>query len=155
MLGSLTQQQIDDVLFRNVTGRIGYHDGNRICIVPVSYAYNGKHVIAHSQEGTKITMMRKDPDVCFEVDELTDMRNWSSVIAWGAYEEITVEREKYYAMKFLVSRLMHLAISETARMPHIEGQDSTEIYKPEIIRTIVYRINIEEKTGRFEKAGVG
>ncbi|GAA3918191.1 pyridoxamine 5'-phosphate oxidase family protein [Chitinophaga oryziterrae] len=151
MLGSLTQQQIDEVLFRNVTGRIGYHNGERVCIVPVSYAYNGEHVIAHSKEGTKITMMRKNPNVCFEVDEMTDMSNWSSVIAWGFYEEITAEKERYYAMKFLVSRLMHLTISETARIPHMEGRDTAEVYKPEVIRTIVFRINIEEKKGKFER----
>lgn len=151
MLGSLTQQQIDEVLFRNVTGRIGYHEGERVCIVPVSYAYNGQHIIAHSKEGRKITMMRENPNVCFEVDEMTDMTNWSSVIVWGSYEEITAEKERYYAMKFLVSRLMHLTISETARIPHMEGRDSAEIYKPEVIRTIVFRINIEEKKGKFEK----
>jgi len=150
MLGTLSQQQIDELLNRNVTGRIGCHDGDRIYVVPVSYAYNEKYIIAHSREGLKIEMMRKSPEVCFEVDEIHDLSNWKCVIAQGTYEEITDERERYYAMKFLVSRLKHLKISETARLPHmaLEGEVAEDI--PAEIRPIVYRIRLSSLSGRFE-----
>jgi uncharacterized protein len=150
MLGSLTQQQMEEVMIRNVTGRIGCYDGKRTYIVPVNYAYNEKDVIIHSREGMKINIMRSNPQVCFQVDELKALNNWKSVIAWGVYEEITDEKEKYYAMKFLVSRLMHLAVSETANLPHMQGDNGSDSYKPEVIRPVVYRIKVEEKTGRFE-----
>ncbi|WP_298733409.1 hypothetical protein [uncultured Chitinophaga sp.] len=48
--------------------------------MPVSYAFNGKYVIAHSKEDMKISMMRKHPQVCFQVDEIEDYANWRSVI---------------------------------------------------------------------------
>lgn len=152
MLGTLSQQQIDELLNRNVTGRIGCHDGDRIYVVPVSYAYNEKYIIAHSREGLKIEMMRKNPKVCFEVDEIHDLSNWKCVIAQGVYEEITDERERYYAMKFLVSRLKHLKISETAKLPHmaIEGDVTEDV--PAEMRPIVYRIRLESVSGRFESA---
>lgn len=151
MLGILTEQEIEDVLLRNVTGRIGCNDGQRTYVVPVSYVYNNKYVIAHSREGLKIDIMRKYPRVCFEVDEMQDLVNWRSVIAWGQYEEVTDERERYYAMKFLVSRLLHLQVSETARLPHAAGDDHAYENRPEVLRPIVYRIRLEERTGRFEK----
>lgn len=152
MLGTLSQQQIDELLSRNVTGRIGCHDGDRVYVVPVSYAYNEKYIIAHSREGLKIEMMRKNARVCFEVDEIHDLSNWRCVIAQGTFEEITDERERYYAMKFLVSRLKHLKISETAKLPHmaVEGDVPDEV--PAEMRPIVYRIRLNSLSGRFESA---
>jgi nitroimidazol reductase NimA-like FMN-containing flavoprotein (pyridoxamine 5'-phosphate oxidase superfamily) len=152
MLGTLSKQQIDELLTRNVMGRIGCRDGNRVYVVPVSYAYNDKYIIAHSREGMKIEMMRKNPEVCFEVDELQDLSNWKSVILQGVYEEITDERERYYAMKFLVSRLMHLKVSETARLPHLVVEGVVEDPEPGEIRPVVYRIRLHSVSGRFESA---
>lgn len=37
----------------------------------------------------KIEMMRKNPKVCFEVDDIKNIFSWKSVIAWGTFEEIT------------------------------------------------------------------
>ncbi|UPK72716.1 pyridoxamine 5'-phosphate oxidase family protein [Chitinophaga filiformis] len=152
MLGTLSQKQIDELLTRNVTGRIGCHDGDHIYIVPVSYAYNEKYIIAHSREGLKIEMMRKNPKVCFEVDEIHDLGNWQSAIAQGTYEEITDERERYYAMKFLVSRLKHLKIGETARLPHMAIEGGAEEDVPVELRPVVYRIRLDHLTGRFESS---
>jgi nitroimidazol reductase NimA-like FMN-containing flavoprotein (pyridoxamine 5'-phosphate oxidase superfamily) len=123
---------------------------HKVYIVPVSYAYNDQYIIAHSLEGMKIEIMRKHPEVCFEVDEIRDQSNWKSVIAWGTYEEIINEKERYYAMKFLVGRLVHLAVSETAGLTKVEGHNVADVYKPEVIRPVVYRIKLTEKTGRFE-----
>ena len=152
MLGTLNQQEMQELLLRNVTGRIGCRDGDRIYIVPVSYAYNEKYIIGHSAEGLKIKMMRKNPDVCFEVDEIQDMGNWKSVIWFGRYEEIQDEKEKYYAMKFLVSRLVHSKVSETVHIPLLVGVgiEDEPIQSP--IRPVVYRIRLEHMTGRFERS---
>ncbi|QHS58151.1 pyridoxamine 5'-phosphate oxidase family protein [Chitinophaga agri] len=151
MLGSLSQQEMEQLLLRNVTGRIGCRDGDRIYIVPVSYVYHDKSIIAHSTEGLKIKMMRKTPDVCFEVDEIQDMANWQSVIGTGRFEEIHGEKEKYYAMKFLVSRLLHMRVSETAHLPHMVTDGGEEVSLTTSVRPVVYRIRFEFMTGRYEK----
>jgi nitroimidazol reductase NimA-like FMN-containing flavoprotein (pyridoxamine 5'-phosphate oxidase superfamily) len=151
MLGILSKKEMKELLLRNVTGRIGCRDGDRVYIVPVSYAYNDKYIIAHSSEGLKIRMMRKNPEVCFEVDEIQDMGNWKSVIGFGRYEEIYNEKEKYYATKFLVSRLVHLSVSETAYLSHAGEEEDEETLLPPHKRPVVYRISLEHMTGRFEK----
>jgi nitroimidazol reductase NimA-like FMN-containing flavoprotein (pyridoxamine 5'-phosphate oxidase superfamily) len=143
MSGTLASEQIDQVLCANVTGRIGCTDGTKMYIVPVSYVFNGSYLIAHSKEGMKIDMMREHPYVCFEVDETADDANWRSVLVWGDYEEITDPKERYYAMKSLVSHLMHIKVNETASMQ--------EPPQEQLLRPVVYRIRIKEKTGRFEK----
>ena len=41
---------------------------------------------AHSGLGLKIEMMQQNPEVCFEVEQITNIAHWKSVIAWGVYE---------------------------------------------------------------------
>lgn len=91
MIGELNEQQIEALLRETVVGRIACHQDDFIYPVPVSYAYDETYIYAHSNEGTKLDVMRKNPNVCFEVDDVTDMTNWRSVIAWGRFEELTAE----------------------------------------------------------------
>ena len=149
MIGKLTEEQIEEVLKENVLGRIGCNDGKKTYIVPVNYVYDGKHIIAHSVAGMKIEMMRKNPDICFEVDEMKSFTNWKSVIAWGEYQELKNERDRYYAMKLFVDRMMHTKVSETAIPPAID-EKRVHPHTTGNIKPIVYRIVITEKTGRFE-----
>jgi len=150
MIGKLNKEQIEEVLKQNILGRIGCSDGRKTYVVPVNYVYDGKYIIGHSLAGMKIRMMRKNPDVCFEVDEMKSFTNWKSVVIWGSYQELTDERERYLAMKLFVDRMLRLKISETAVPPEITEQ-RVHPRSPGNIKPIIYRIVITEKTGRFEK----
>jgi uncharacterized protein len=149
MIGKLTNEEIEEVLKEHVLGRIGCNDGKKTYVVPVNYVYDGKFIIAHSVYGMKIEMMRKNPQVCFEVDEMKSFTDWKSVIVWGEYQELAEERDRYSAMKLFVDRMMHMKISETAAPPEISAE-RVHPRSPGNIKPIVYRIVIEEKTGRFE-----
>ncbi|MDX2046493.1 MAG: pyridoxamine 5'-phosphate oxidase family protein [Chitinophagaceae bacterium] len=150
MLGKLTEQETDEVFKRNVVGRIGCSDAEKTYVVPIHYVYDGRYIIGHSREGLKIAVMRKNPKVCFEVDEMPGADNWKSVIAWGTYEELTDEEDKYYAMKKMADRMMHLKVSETAKPPHL-SENRVHPHQPGDIKVIVFRIVVQEKSGRFEK----
>jgi uncharacterized protein len=149
MIGKLNYDQIEAVLKDNVLGRIGCNDGKKTYVVPVSYAYDGNSIIAHSVLGMKIEMMRANPAVCFEVDEMKSFTNWKSVIAWGEYKELTDGLERHNAMKFFVNRMMHKQISETAVVPEM-SEPFVHEHSSAALEAIVYRILIKEKTGRFE-----
>src|SRR6476661_1514067 len=83
MIGELNEAEIDALLKEKAVGRIACHEKDFIYLVPLSYAYDGQYIYIRSLEGTKVNIMRKNPQVCFEVDDITDMANWKSVIAWG------------------------------------------------------------------------
>ena len=151
MIGNLTEEEINEVLKENVVGRLGCSSGKKIYVVPVNYIFDGKSIVDHSAVGMKINMMRENPHVCFEVDEMRSFTDWKSVICWGAYEEITDELESYAAMKLFVDRMLHLKISETAIPPEISAQ-RVHPRSPGNIKPVIYRINVTEKTGRFEKS---
>jgi len=150
MIGKLSHEQIDDVLQSNLLGRIGCSADDKTYIVPINYVFDGKHIIAHSLTGMKIDMMRKNPAVCFEVDEMKSFTNWRSVIVWGQYQEITSERERYEAMKLFVDKMLKMKISETAVPPELSAE-RVHPRSPGNIRPVVYRIIITEKSGRYEK----
>jgi nitroimidazol reductase NimA-like FMN-containing flavoprotein (pyridoxamine 5'-phosphate oxidase superfamily) len=150
MIGKLSDQQMQNILQQNMMGRIGCSSNSRILVVPVCYAYNGKAIIAHSAEGMKINMMRNHPQVCFEVDVITSLTHWESVIIWGEYQEILDEKERFYSMKYLMSRL--LQYTETGKVhpaqPVLAEEDKGHFNSN--IRPVIYRITIEEMTGRYE-----
>ena len=149
MIGKLNKAQMEDVLEKNRLARLACHDGKKSYIVPISYVYDRGSLVCHAVSGQKIRMMRSQPSVCVLVDEIRSFDRWRSVVAWGNYEEITDEWERLAAMKLFVDRMMRLKISETAIPPEISGQ-RLHPRSPGHIRPIIYRIRINEKTGRYE-----
>jgi uncharacterized protein len=150
MIGKLSSEQIDEVLRSNVVGRIGCSSLWKNYVVPINYVFDGKSIIGHSVVGEKIRMMRKNPSVCFEVDEIKDLTNWKSVIVWGEYQELQEERERYAAMKLFVDRMLRLKISETAIPPETSA-GRVHPRSPGNIKPVIYKIVIKEMTGRYEK----
>jgi uncharacterized protein len=145
MIGSLTPEEIEDVLNGEVLGRVGCIAAGRPYIVPVTYVYDGEYVYGHSAEGAKVRAMRENPDVCFEVERIRDMANWRTVIAQGRFEELWRDDEGR-AMELLASRFAPLLVSESGRpAPREEAHRLHGITRP-----ILYRIRLLEKSGRFE-----
>jgi nitroimidazol reductase NimA-like FMN-containing flavoprotein (pyridoxamine 5'-phosphate oxidase superfamily) len=149
MLGELSEIQIENLLKRQVTGRIACHADGTTYIVPVNYIYNGSYIYGHSAFGKKIEMMRKNPEVCFEVDEIKSIFNWQSVVAWGHFEEITDMDEKQQAMQGLIHRIMPLVDRPTSHPSHGITDNENDIGTK--IELIVYKITLGKKTGRFER----
>lgn len=149
MLGELNEAQIDQLLRSEVIGRIGCHQDGRTYVVPVTYYYDGQALYGHSGVGLKIRMMRANPHVCFEVDHLENMANWQSVIMGGVYEELS-GAEAQQAMQMLVNRLLPLIASESSQPSHgLEAGGHRADTAGH--QAVVYRIRVQEKTGRYEK----
>jgi hypothetical protein len=147
MIGELQPQQIEEVLGSQVVGRIGCHASGETYIVPISYAYDGTYIYCHTHEGKKLDMMRQNPKICFEVDDLKDMANWKSVIAKGTFQELIGRHERNNAMQMLLNRYLPVMSSITTHLgefwPFIPD-DTREI------KGVVFRIALKEKSGRFE-----
>ena len=148
MLGVLNEEQIVQVLTKNVIGRIGCYADEKIYMVPVAYLYDDGCLLGHTIRGMKTRMLEKNPKCCFEVDSMQDMGNWQSVIAWGTFEELEGD-EAEVALKKLISQLMPLMTTPNSQPTH--GLDPLHKLEALHLKATVYRIKIEEKTGRFEK----
>lgn len=144
MVGELSSAQIEEVLTREYIGRIGCHAHDRTYVVPVSYVYEGDSIYAHSPSGLKVAMMRENPEVCFEVEQVSSLLDWRSVVAWGHFEELTGDAAQQ-AMRLLVRRLGPRMPPKSGADPH--GMSASE-HPPRA--PIIYRIHLREKTGRYE-----
>jgi nitroimidazol reductase NimA-like FMN-containing flavoprotein (pyridoxamine 5'-phosphate oxidase superfamily) len=147
MLGKLTEKQIDDLVTRQVTGRIGCVADNKAYIVPINYYYKNSTIYAHSAAGKKIDTMRQNPNVCFQVDQITSIFQWQSAILWGRYEEILDPEKKQQAMQGITHWLMPLVETPAGHPSHGIASHEADLDHMDLI---VYKINITEKTGRFE-----
>jgi len=138
MVAILTESEIDAFIYSQVIGRIGCYADGKVYVTPITYAYDGEFIYGYTREGKKIKMMRKNPQVCFEIDLMFNMFDWKSVIIEGVYEELTLEN-RGEALESLTNRIMPFLQIDT-RHPKIYAKD-----------TIAYRIKIIKKTGRAGK----
>ncbi|HEV7620160.1 MAG TPA: pyridoxamine 5'-phosphate oxidase family protein [Flavisolibacter sp.] len=147
MIGTMEINKIEEVLKTQIDGHLACHADDRTYLTPVSYAYDGHDVYVHSFEGLKISMMRKNPKVCFQVDHRVNMANWESIITWGLYEEILDKEERIKALQILANRKLPIISSSTTHLT-----ENWPFYSGDLnnIKGIVFRIILTEKTGRFE-----
>jgi hypothetical protein len=149
MLGYLDAEEIETLLGTSAVGRIGCTFDSKVYIVPITYIYEDGYVFGHTVAGLKIDMLRKNPECCFEVDEIINISNWKSVIAWGSFEELK-GADADRASEQLISKLAPLIPSETSYVSRM-GPTSTSRTATQTKNPIVYRIKLREKTGRYEK----
>lgn len=147
MIGSLTPKEIEHVLATQQVGRIGCCDNGTVYVVPTSYAYVDGTVYAHSREGLKIEIMRRNPSVCFEVDHMEHMSHWKSVIGWGQFHEVTDTESRNKAIGILLRRNLPLLASETVQLSPTWPFEPEDLSK---IEGIIYSIKLERKSGRYE-----
>ena len=140
---ALTAEEIDQVLRTEAVGRIGCYDDGKIYVVPVAYAYDGQAIYGQSGEGLKLRMLRANPELCFEVDQVETLDQWRSVIAWGWFEELH-GAEAEHALSLIAERLKPLvAKSDPAKAD--AGPSLDEFAR---LRPVTYRIKLGKRTGR-------
>jgi nitroimidazol reductase NimA-like FMN-containing flavoprotein (pyridoxamine 5'-phosphate oxidase superfamily) len=149
MSGNLSPQEIEQVLHKQVLGRIGCHAEDTTYIVPINFAYDDEFIYCYTQPGMKINLMRSNPQVCFQTDVVENMANWQSAIVWGRFEELTEDDERQKALKKLRDHVMPLATSERIQQSRdwpFNDDDGN------VVKGIVFRIRITKKTGRYERS---
>jgi nitroimidazol reductase NimA-like FMN-containing flavoprotein (pyridoxamine 5'-phosphate oxidase superfamily) len=153
MLGTLNEEKLEELLRTKMLGRIGCHADGITYVVPVHYSYESPFIYAHSADGLKVSLMRKNPEVCFEVDDIADFFNWQSVICWGTFEEITGIDEQQQAMQKIIDRIEpYLSRNEDAHPSHGIADLASEIGTTKDL--MLYRLKLHKKTGRFEHRGL-
>jgi Predicted flavin-nucleotide-binding protein len=148
MFGHLQPDEIEQVLKQQYIGRIGCHADGITYVVTISYAYDGAYIYGHTAEGMKVNMMRKNPKVCFQVDDMVNMGNWNSVVVWGEYEELGISKEREHALRQLLDRSLPAVTSKTVQLGEQWPFPPNDVQS---IEGIVFRIRVTEKTGRYER----
>jgi nitroimidazol reductase NimA-like FMN-containing flavoprotein (pyridoxamine 5'-phosphate oxidase superfamily) len=136
MIGLLMDDEIEAMLRRHRVGRLGLSANDRPYVVPINYVYDGAAIYGYSTAGRKLEMMRQQPLVCFEVDEIDSPSSWRSVIAEGRFEEIDEPEARHLALRALTR-------GESEPVLRTIANGTAPI--------VVFRITLTDKAGRFER----
>lgn len=130
------------LLERSRFGHLACKAKDDIYLVPITFAFEDGYLYSHSKLGKKIEMMRKNPHVCIQAEEVQDFFRWKSVIAWGRFEELK-GTDATTAMRILIQKV-------TEKEPDTRRSELEVDFAALIESAIIYRIKIERSTGRYE-----
>lgn len=136
----MTTEECREVLRRATVGRLACSHGAYPYVVPISIDFDGAHIYSYATVGQKIHWMRDNPNVCVQVDEIVDRFHWTSVIAFGQYEELPATPEHTPAREW--ARALFEGRPEwwqpgAAKAGDVEHHES-----------LVYRVVVDLMTGR-------
>lgn len=117
-------------------------------IVPIYFVMEGSCLYAFSSTGQKIEWMRRNADVCVQVDSVTRVDDWISVVAFGRYEELLDSPEERgeleHGWRLLQGRAMWW---EPAAARVATRGSCSEVHG------VFFRIRIAQLTGRRASPG--
>jgi uncharacterized protein len=142
LIRELNAEQCREVLARTELGRLACSRLDQPYVVPIHFSFDAARncVYAFSTLGQKVQWMRENPKVCLEIEEIEHKGSWTTVVAFGRYEEIHHAPEESEARRR--AEQMFKARGEwwlpgAARLPGREHHD-----------VVVYRIQLDRLTGR-------
>ena len=108
-------------------------------VVPINYKFENDVIDCHSLPGAKIEGLRKNPRTCVLVDDIKNDMRWTSVLAFGNYEEVIDLNERDSIRRSL--------LKEFPMLTPVESAVAEDVNAPEII---VFRIRVDRITGVSE-----
>jgi uncharacterized protein len=140
LIHEMTEAECGTALRQADFGRVACGRAGQPYIVPVHFAYDGRHLYGITTLGQKIEWMRSNPLVCVEIDERTSHQQWMSIVVFGRYEELADTPEyqpaRSHALEVLQRRTMWW---EPACVPTERRERRPPIF---------YRISVDRMTGR-------
>jgi len=153
MYGTLTADEIDALLKSQTHGHLGCIDDGKPYVIPMAYVYNDNVIYGQTLEGMKTNILRRNPYVCFQVQNVSKT-GWKSALVRGNFQELNFSELRDDHATHLVQLL-------TEKLGSIQSQMGIEIpfsfddgARPEKTDgkfSTLFRIIVEEKTGRTHR----
>jgi uncharacterized protein len=138
---------IDDIIRRCLVCRLGLSDGGQPYVIPLSFGYDGEALYIHAAtEGKKLDILKRNNQVCFELDILTQVVTADQACQWGmAYESV---------IGFGIAEII-LDVDSKRRalgciMRHYGGTQE-DFPEPTLARTLVVRVLIDSVSGKTRR----
>lgn len=151
MRTTLTFAECEAVLQFEHYGHLGCSNENQPFVFPVTYVYKDGYLYSHTHEGTKIEILRKNPQVCLQVERVANGYNWESVMCHGIFQEITNSDEQHDIQLMLADQYAAISLDEGEVPVSPVLQDLHRESIDDIKKSVIYRIDIKQSTGVREK----
>ena len=137
----LNRSACAEILERTDLGRLACAHEGQPYVVPIHFSFDAARgcLYAFSTVGQKIQWMRRNPKVCVEVEDIADKNHWTTVLAFGRYEELddSVDEAARNSAQELFSKRPEWWLPAAAKVGPREHH-----------AMVIYRIQIDRMTGR-------
>jgi uncharacterized protein len=133
----LTQDEVDQLLRRNMVGRVAFLTGGHVDIEPIHYVYDAPWIYVRTSVGNKVDALSHNRWVSFEVDEVRGTFDWQSVVIHGAAYQLSPTMpnpDEYHHAVALLRRVVPQTMRHGDPVPD---------------RDLVFRIYTDQVRGRM------
>jgi uncharacterized protein len=99
----LSDAEIIEVITRLDYGHLACCRDDLPYVIPVHFAYDAGHIYLYTTEGKKADIIRANPNICLQAEEVTDNFHWQSVIVDGVAKQIKSGPEFDRALELIVA----------------------------------------------------
>jgi uncharacterized protein len=135
----MNNEQINEVLRRVGYGHLGLARGKYPYVVPIHYAFDDPYIYIYTTEGKKTEIIRANPEICLQVEQVKNDKNWQSVIVVGRAEHLRDETQRERALEFILAGNPTLTPAVSIRWLDHWVRENVEV---------IYRIKPRMITGR-------
>jgi len=138
------KNELEEILLKSKVCRLAMVDKDKPYMVPMNFGYKDDNLYFHgASEGHKIDLIKKNPEVCFEVDEVLKFKktqiacdwglNFKSVIGAGKAVFLDAPSEKINALDIIMSQYSGRAFEYSKKM---------------LEKTAVIKVTVDWMTGK-------
>jgi len=139
------EDTIKSVIKRATVCRIGLSENNVPYIVPLNFGYKDNCLYFHSaREGKKIDMIRRNNDVCFEIDIDNEIVKGEDPCGWSTKYYSIIGFGKAYLLEGFEEKRKALDII----MEHYSNKSSFEYPEEAVNNAAFIKVEIESMTGK-------
>lgn len=143
VIRELSREEVEETINRNRVGRIAFSFHDRVDIQPIHYIYERGWLYGRTSEGEKIYTLKHNQWIAFEIDEVSDLFEWRSVVVHGSFWIIHPQgspraEELWTRAAQLVAQIVPGALTEN---------------DPVSFRHTLFRIAVGEAHGREASVG--
>jgi nitroimidazol reductase NimA-like FMN-containing flavoprotein (pyridoxamine 5'-phosphate oxidase superfamily) len=144
----LTKQASLDFLAGSHFGRLACAKLSQPYITPFNFAYHDHCIYSFSTVGQKIEWLRANPLACVQVDDIASPQQWTSVIVFGRYEELSATGDGRAACELAFKLLQQRPVWWEP------GFARTTLHgTPRPLEPVYYRLSVEEISGHRATPG--
>ena len=109
-------------------------------VVPIYYVCEGHDIFMYTTAGLKSEIIRDNPQICLQVEEILETGAWRSVIVTGTAQEISDRTEREAAVELIRG-------SNPSLLPALAIKWSNDWIRKNV--EVVYKVKINSTAGRF------
>ncbi len=97
----MERTEINELLHKVGYGHLSFIHEGKPSIMSIHYYLQDPDIYLFTTQGTKSHDLNANPDVCLQVEDVKDARNWRSALVTGRVECLTIEPDVDSAINFI------------------------------------------------------